>query len=79
MDKRNTRGCRRRPSYADQPNSVTTVVQSARTSIRSTLFDDFRFSAGFALCCGPRQVGRDILVVLLLVRAQNGSGRVNGN
>ena len=35
-------------------------------------------SAGFALCCGPRQVDRDTLVVLLLVKSGPRQERVAG-
>ena len=35
-------------------------------------------SAGFALCCGPRQVDRDTLVVLLLVKSGPRQDRVAG-
>jgi len=52
--------------YADQPNSVTTAVQAARKPNPFNALRRFWSSAGFALCCEPCRVGRDMLVGLLL-------------
>ena len=59
--------------FADQPNSVTTAGQSSRIFNPFNTLRRFWFSAGLALCCGPRQVDPDMLVVLLFVRPTAGA------